>query len=49
MMPKKKDGKTYIHKTISITEEQAAYLEAKSISLSKFIQNKINEEMDNRK
>lgn len=48
-MPKKKAGKTYIHKTISITEEQATYLETKSISLSKFIQNKINEEMNKQK
>jgi hypothetical protein len=49
MMPRRKDGKTYIHKTVTITDEQATYLETNSISLSKFVQNRINEEISAKK
>ena len=41
-MPPKKDGNAYLHKTITVREDQVEFLEANSMSLSKFVQNKLD-------
>jgi hypothetical protein len=48
VMPKLKDGAKYIHKTISIREDQVKFIESESLNLSRFVQNKIDEKMGKR-
>jgi post-segregation antitoxin (ccd killing protein) len=38
-----------IHKTISVTEEQAQWIKDNHLNLSRFVQDKLNEEIEERK
>jgi hypothetical protein len=44
-MPNQKEGITYLHKAISIRSDQQEFLEKNTISLSRFVQQKIDEAM----
>ncbi|MCI0504423.1 hypothetical protein L0Y65_07005 [Candidatus Micrarchaeota archaeon] len=44
-MPKMKNGKRYIPRSITLREDQVEYLKTNSINLSRFVQNKVDELM----
>jgi hypothetical protein len=44
-MPKTNKTDYFIHKTITIRKDQAAFIEETSLNLSKFVQKKIDETM----
>ena len=44
-MPKTKFKKPFVKKTITIRQDQADFIEKKSLNLSKFVQKRLDEEM----
>jgi len=45
VMPKMKNGKKYLTKTITLRDDQVRYVNENSINLSRFVQNKLDKLM----